>query len=232
MVYVISDLHGYPLEKLQQLLDKASFSDEDYCFVLGDVIDRGEHGVALLEWLMYQPNIQLILGNHEAMMLACRFLFQEVTEETVAELSMEKMELYSTWLSNGGQPTIRALAGLDEETRNDIFEFLSEAPIYDTLEIAGKEYLLTHSGIDGFSPEKKLSQYPEDAFLWNRPKPDDTYYDDRIVVFGHTPTHCIIPENKGEVIFTKTWIAIDTGAAQGLSPTLLCLDTMTAYSGI
>ncbi len=60
MVYVISDLHGYPLEEFEKLLSKAGFSDRDYCFVLGDVIDRGDGGVELLEWLLYQPNVQLI----------------------------------------------------------------------------------------------------------------------------------------------------------------------------
>lgn len=41
MIYVTSDWHGYPLAKFMELLDKANFSDDDYCFVLGDVIDRG-----------------------------------------------------------------------------------------------------------------------------------------------------------------------------------------------
>ncbi len=230
MVYVISDLHGYPLEKFQELLDRASFLDGDYCFLLGDVIDRGEHGVALLEWLMYQPNIQLIIGNHEAMMLACRFLFQEITEKSIADLSSEKLELYNTWLKNGGQPTIRALAELDKESREDIFEFLTDAPSYETLKIGGKEYILTHSGIEGFSPEKKLSDYSADSFLWNRPKLEDRYFNEGIVVFGHTPTHYLAPEKKGKILITETWIDIDTGASDGLSPTLLCLDDMTTYN--
>ena len=40
MVYAISDLHGVELEKLKALLEKANFSDNDWLFVLGDVIDR------------------------------------------------------------------------------------------------------------------------------------------------------------------------------------------------
>ena len=61
--------------KFLQLLDKAGFGERDFLFVLGDVIDRGEHGVELLRWISRQPNVQLILGNHEAMMLACSAAF-------------------------------------------------------------------------------------------------------------------------------------------------------------
>ena len=44
MIYVISDLHGYPLEKLKRLLKKAGFSGDDYLFILGDVVDLNWDG--------------------------------------------------------------------------------------------------------------------------------------------------------------------------------------------
>ena len=51
MIYVTSDLHGYPFEEFQKLLDTVGFSDADLLFVLGDVIDRGEDGVRTLRTL-------------------------------------------------------------------------------------------------------------------------------------------------------------------------------------
>ena len=36
-------------------------------------------------------------------------------------------------------------------------------------------------------------------------------------------------EYEGRAIHTDTWICIDTGAAGGKSPMLLCLDTMQEY---
>ena len=39
MIYVVSDLHGYPLEKLKKLLEKANFGKDDFLYILGDVID-------------------------------------------------------------------------------------------------------------------------------------------------------------------------------------------------
>ena len=76
MIYVTSDWHGYPFEKIKDMLNKVGFSEEDFLFVLGDVIDRGEDGIKILRWLMSQPNMELILGNHEAMMLACCIICQ------------------------------------------------------------------------------------------------------------------------------------------------------------
>ena len=31
MIYVVSDLHGYPMDKFLKLLKQADFSDDDYC---------------------------------------------------------------------------------------------------------------------------------------------------------------------------------------------------------
>ena len=109
MIYVTADLHGYPLEKFQQLLKKVNFSDEDFLFIIGDVVDRGFDGVEILKWLMEQPNVELILGNHEAMMLACVFLFVEVTRQNIDILTMDRLGAVELWRSNGGDSTIDAL---------------------------------------------------------------------------------------------------------------------------
>ena len=48
--------------------------DDDFLYILGDVIDRnGDGGVAMLRWIIARPNVQLLMGNHEAMMLDCDF---------------------------------------------------------------------------------------------------------------------------------------------------------------
>ena len=90
MIYVISDLHGYPMERFLQLLEKASFGKDDFLYILGDVVDRnGDGGVEMLQWLMYQTNVELIMGNHEAMLLSNAFVFDEMTEESLDSLTEE-----------------------------------------------------------------------------------------------------------------------------------------------
>ena len=76
MIYVSSDWHGVELYKIKRLLEMVNFSDDDFLFILGDIIDRGMHGVELIKYIMFEPNIKLIRGNHEQMMLDCSFLFE------------------------------------------------------------------------------------------------------------------------------------------------------------
>lgn len=233
MTYVISDLHGYPLKKLKKLLEKAAFSDNDFLYILGDVIDRnGDGGVEMLRWLLEQPNVQLILGNHEAMLLSCEFVFDEITNESVEAMNTEKVELLSNYMFNGGDLTLAYLRELNKtspETVANILDYLHDTPLYEANTIGENDFLLVHSGVDNFDKNKKLSQYSSDDFLWAWPEIDDEYFDDIITVFGHTPTMSYGEEYTGKIIKTKTWINIDVGAGFGQEPVLLRLDDFKEF---
>lgn len=163
MIYVTSDLHGYPLTDFLRLLEKARFSDADDLIVLGDVIDRnGVGGIEMLRWMLQQVNVRMILGNHEAMLLSCRFLFDAITDESLAQFDQEKMGLVSTWMMNGAEPTLKALRGLfreDEDTAREIIAYLEDAPLYEVVDVPCRKYLLVHAGLGNFSKEKRLSEY-------------------------------------------------------------------------
>ena len=229
MTYVTSDLHGFSLEKFQKLLDKVGFSENDFCIILGDVIDRGVDGIKILQWLLVQPNVELILGNHEAMLLKCRFLFDEITDESLASLGGEDLSAFLHWQRNGAKPTLEALQRTDAQTRLDILEYLEESPLYELVSVNGRDFLLVHGGLRDFAPNKKLRDYCEEDFLWTRPDPEDRYFDDVMTVIGHTPTQYYGYEYKGRAMKTDTWIDIDTGAGSGGSPMLLRLDDLQEF---
>lgn len=229
MIYVTSDLHGYPLERFRALLEKAGFCDDDFCFVLGDVIDRGPEGIKTLRWMMAQPNFELLLGNHEAMMLACDFICDDITDDSIANLTSLKLGTYTTWMSNGGQTTLNELHSLPNEERKYIFDFLRDAPLYETVTAGGRDFLLTHSGLGSFDKSKKLSQYSPHDLIWNRPNLNQRYFDGIITVFGHTPTFLYGSMYNGRAVVTDTWIDIDTGAACGGNPMLLRLDDLKEF---
>ena len=67
-IYVMSDLHG-EADLFHAMLRKISFSEQDKLIILGDVIDRGPMGISLLTEIMDTPNMEMLLGNHEYMML-------------------------------------------------------------------------------------------------------------------------------------------------------------------
>jgi len=229
MIYVTSDLHGYPLEKFQKLLNKANFSNDDYCYILGDVIDRGNEGIKTLRWLLAQPNIQVLMGNHEKMFISCDFLFEDIADIAVDNLNKEQKESFATWMANGARATINEISTLNHTVISHILEKVKHLPMYKMLSVGDKTFLLTHSGLGGFTKEKKICDYSTKELLWNRPKLTDNYSQKFTTVLGHTPTHYYGESYKGKAIVTDTWIDIDTGAACGFSPMLLRLDDMKEF---
>jgi len=232
-VYVTSDLHGLPLKDLKLLLDSVNFNDNDWLYILGDVIDRqNDGGIEILKWLIAQPNAQLILGNHEAMLLSCDFVFDEITDKTISDLTQEKIDLLMNYTQNGGDVTLKALRSLMQtkpDIVTDILEYLREAPIYETVSVGTRDFLLVHSGLDNFDKNKKITDYTVDELIWAWPEITDEYYDDIITIFGHTPTMSYDHSNKGKILKAKTWIDIDVGVPFGNPPALLRLDDLREF---
>lgn len=232
MIYVTSDLHGINPFVFQRLLDRAGFQEDDFLFILGDVIDRGDWGSELLLWLTQQPNIQLILGNHEALMLACSFLFDEVNEKSLNYLSTKEIDLVQSWIDNGGTPTLdgfRNLLKKDPESVYGILDYLREAPLYEELEVNGQYFILVHAGLGNFQDNRPLEEYTPEELLLDRPSLETRYYTNSRVIFGHTPTKMYGKEYRGRAVHTESWSCIDTGAAMGYTPMLLRLDDMKEF---
>lgn len=230
MIYVISDLHGYPLDKFTGLLNKAGFGRNDFLYILGDVVDRnGDGGVEMLDWLMYQTNVQLIMGNHEASLLACSFLFDEITEDVVESLNAEMVDIMTRYEMDGGDVTLRAMHALSKDNQQDILDYLRDCPKYETVSVGGRDYILVHSGLENFSSDKRIEDYADDELLWASPDMETVYYKNIMTVFGHKPTFTFGNEYEGKIIYTDTWINIDAGAGYGREPVLLRLDDMQEF---
>ena len=68
MHYVLSDIHGNK-EAFDTILSMIDLKPDDQLYILGDVIDRGEYGIELLQQIRTMPNCTLLMGNHEYMMV-------------------------------------------------------------------------------------------------------------------------------------------------------------------
>ena len=232
MIFATSDIHGYPLDSFVGLLEKAGFSESDQLYVIGDVIDRnGDGGVAMLRWMMNQENVILIRGNHETMMLECDFaLTEDVDLTNLRKVSLAQGHALLRWHRNGCLVTLENLHKLKEEEPEELqrlLEYVRSAPLYMEVAVPMKRFLLVHGGLACFWPDKGLDEYSEDDLVWTRPDPEDRYWEDRLVILGHTPTQYY--GEKGKMFVTDTWIDIDTGAAGGGSPMLLRLDDLCPF---
>ena len=56
MTYILSDIHGN-WKAFDSILKQINLRLDDDLYILGDVIDRYPHGIALLQWIMAMPNV-------------------------------------------------------------------------------------------------------------------------------------------------------------------------------
>ena len=234
MLFATSDLHGYPLEKFLHMLERAGFSASDHLYVIGDVIDRfGDGGIAMLRWMMRQENVTFIKGNHEDMLLKCDFLFtRDWNPDDPITLTPEQERNLMRWNRNGSFITIESMQKLkqeDPEEMTRLLDYIRSAPVFVETAVPMKRFVLVHGGLKDFTPQKRLDEYDAFDLMWTRPVLEDRYWDDKLVIIGHTPTHEYGVGADGQMLVTKTWVDIDTGAADGGSPMLLRLDDMRPF---
>lgn len=230
MIYVMSDIHG-EYEKYLAMLRKIDFSEDDTLYILGDAIDRGPESIKALQDMASRDNVYFLKGNHEAMAsFVSHRLNVEITEANAeSQIDLELMRAIMEWQQNGGNGTMEEFRKLSADERADILDFLDDAPLYDTVDVRDKSFILVHSGLGNFSEEKRLSQYSYDELACMRPDYDKQYYQDSsiYIVTGHTPTLAIT--GKPEIYHSCNNILVDCGAAFGGRLACLCLDTMDEY---
>ena len=118
--YVMGDVHG-EYDKFMSLLEQIGLRDEDTLYLMGDVLDRGQHPVKVLLKLMEMPNAFCLLGNHEQMALECLpFLMKEITEESALAFGEEEMKALASWLQNGCETTLEEFRGLEREMQEEV----------------------------------------------------------------------------------------------------------------
>ena len=162
--YVLSDIHGEG-ERFHRMLEKIRFSREDKLYILGDVIDRGPGGIALLREIMASSNMELLLGNHEYMMT--RYFAPEAAEVEIRR-----------WNRNGNSPTLAAFLRLTPREREEILAYLQTRKPHILLELPGERFYLVH----GFPGENLHDE------VWGRPGLEDPNpIPDRTLIIGHTP---------------------------------------------
>lgn len=228
-IYCVSDIHG-DYNKYMKMLQKINLRDKDSLYVLGDVIDRGSGSLKILQDMMMRINVFPIIGNHEYMAIGClKFLLKPIAEEEIKKIDKEIIQELTEWQNVGGQSTINEFHRLSPEEKEDIIDYLEEFVLYEEITVGGRDYVLVHAGLDGFSPERSLDDYHLSEVVFKCPDYSKVYFDDKILVTGHIPTAYIEENTNSNRIFkANNHIAIDCGCSMGLDDSRLgaiCLDT-------
>ena len=190
--YVMSDIHGEG-RRFYTMLDKIGFGPQDQLYILGDVIDRGTDGVVLLWKILSEPNMHLIIGNHEQMCL-------DAYSPNASFVDVLR------WTRNGSEHTMRAMDRLQPEEREALLSQLAALPDHVLLTVGDRHFYLVH----GFAAQDKRER------IWGRPdyfaaKPCAN----RTLIVGHTPVvaysvHCPVRDHF-RILHAPGFIDIDCG---------------------
>lgn len=239
MIYVMSDIHGH-YKWFKDMLSLINFSDNDHLYILGDVLDKGEDSVTLLNEVLEDDRMTLLLGNHEWMFLNHN----------------NSVEDYIIWVElNGGDETLAQL----EDSKVDIEQLKKEIeklPIQLFIEVNNQKYCLTHAkpifkgDIVGkeIVYQKDISTTDIESSVWSRVFSyisdyhlymlNDNYLEEDVnLIIGHTPVwSCdyMVSETEDQVnkiayLYDGRIINIDCGCAHDSMLGCLRLDDMKEF---
>ena len=208
MTYVLSDIHGN-LHRVTSILEQINLQPDDELYVLGDVIDRYPHGIQILQSIMKMPNVRMLLGNHEYMMLQALDTPYDEDDRFEFREHFDRMRL---WYRNGGMVTENALLKLPETEQKAIFRYLHSLPINLDITVNGQHYKLVHgSPIELFKDCDGEYQNKIEFTVWNRLQPETVLNSNKTVIFGHTPTAHFQDKNPLKIWRGENRIGIDCG---------------------
>ena len=184
-VIAISDIHG-DREGFDGVLYKLGFSREDALVVVGDILEKGDHSLELLQRikaLAEQGNVYMVIGNNDT---AFRNLYGDFYSDKDV-----------CWYMNSGQKTILVemaqVLGMPYSTAEEVAELKNAI-----LQAYGEEYaylervphiidsdlaIFVHAGLESEDLEHQDAQYCMSAPAFSV----QTHRFSRPVVVGHWP---------------------------------------------
>ena len=219
--YVIGDIHGRS-KLLEQLISNVPWDiSKDKIVFLGDLIDRGDDAPGVVSRVMElvegNPNIVVLRGNHEQMLLDC----------------LDYGDLHWLIPENGGLATLSSY-GIELEQLKDIsdiripdehIEFMRSLPYFHEDEQA----IYVHAGL---VPEIHPSETDTDVLVWTRDLDFFKGYDGKLCFFGHTPTAFLPREGRNRrwgIYIHNSCVGIDTSGEEGSPLSCVQVETFTLY---
>ncbi|MBR2025412.1 MAG: metallophosphoesterase [Clostridia bacterium] len=150
MTYFASDLHG-EYELFLSLLEKINFSDKDKMYVCGDIIEKGDGSLKLLNLISSMKNIHCILGNHDLNFLK---YYHTIMEKSPTDFDIVLKSLREFFFNEDGVLTW------------DMVDYLEFLPLY----IETEDFICVHAGvpIDENGYLKNLDNVTKEEFLFDR----------------------------------------------------------------
>lgn len=182
---VVGDVHGM-YDPLMELIEEVKKDNTDFIpwrdlVFVGDVIDRGPHSSLVLDYIV-RNNCDMVLGNHEDMLLECMqyFYYNHKDKRSYFDDFKDPFEL-QLWFKNGGLNTLESygyFSQFHQSKFNKHIEYLKRRPIFLHYQALKNEkamnLLVTHSAacdVWSFSDQRRKSvdNRFKNTLLWGRP---------------------------------------------------------------
>lgn len=250
MIYVTSDNHGR-YKELASLLKTVNFSNDDELIIAGDLLDRFSDINGLIN-LLRKPNVTLVRGNHEELMLKAHRSFNLLSffeEGKFEQQALKRLKVYNDysmmqsivndnmdlylWFYNGGLVT---LSNISKEDLEYFIEYCEKSPYY----VTRGNTLITHAGpgigymfkcenIDDVVKKLKCDD-SDNGVLWDKQFYNIVYLHSSkrleklpcSVVFGHTG-------NVNEVMKIGENFIVNLNGLRNSSVNLFCIETQKLY---
>ena len=204
MNYVLSDIHGNQ-RRFHSILSQIRLQPGDTLWVLGDVIDRHPKGISILRRIMAMPNVRMLLGNHEYMMLRALGFPRDDNADDGRALEH--------WYRNGGKFTHDHLKHLRKSTRREIVEYLLQLPLSAEITVGNRLYRLVHGApAEAYDDQDTKYKNPTHFAVWKRLDRDCPLPGGCTLIFGHTPTAYYQDRLPMELWYGENRIGIDCGS--------------------
>lgn len=190
---VISDIHG-KYELFNQLIDEVWDKENEELIILGDMVDRGEDSLKVLQKVMElkknHQNVYVTKGNHEQLFkmwlehpeLEKNIYFKAGGLETVFSFLKHRLDLMKEKDKELMRYNMFKQAEAIKEDYPEIIQFISELPLY----IEREHTIFVHAGVDLSKDDWKESD--ENDLLWIREEfHNGVNKTKKSIVFGHTP---------------------------------------------
>lgn len=194
----MSNLHGM-YDKFISMLEQINFNSNDHLYILGDVLDRGDKSLEIIDYIRNHKNITLLKGNHELM-------FQESWRDTNNRY---------LWFYNGGDDTFYKLKNKKFEYEESFYKYIKNLPYLEIID----NFILVHAGLylpnnyENLSIEQIIELQEEDICVWDKTILNtNKHIKGYTIIIGHTPTQNIKDYEKAEIYKQEGIIDIDCGA--------------------